>query len=78
MRTWNRILNSVMICSASVTVVRFIVDCIDLTVLRPEVYLAQSAPWYTAGLLYSAITLVLWLVCAVIKAITKRKAGKPD
>ena len=66
-------MNSVMICSASVTVVRFIVDYIDLTVLRPEVYLAQSAPWYTAGLLYSAVTLVLWLVCAVIKALIRRR-----
>ena len=78
MKKWNRILNSVMITSVSVTIVRFIVDYVDLMILRPEVYAMRSAPWYVGGLVYGAITLVVLLICIVIKAIIKYKVHKAD
>lgn len=45
---------------------------------RPELYAMQSAPWYTSILVYGAFTLVVLLVCIVIKVIIKRKAKKTD
>lgn len=40
---------------------------------NPELYAIQSAPWYTSILAHGVFTLVVLLVCIVIKAITKRK-----
>ena len=40
---------------------------------RPELYAMQSAPWYTSILVYGAFTIVVLLICFVIKAISKRK-----
>ena len=76
MKKWNRILNAIMITAVSVTIVRFIVDYVDLMILRPEVYAIRSAPWYVGGLVYGIITLVLLLACFVIKAIIKHKQKK--
>ena len=42
---------------------------------NPEQYAAQSAPWYTSILFYGAFTLIVLLVCFVIKATIKRKRG---
>ena len=39
----------------------------------PELYAMQSAPWYTSILVYGAFTIVVLLICFVIKAISKRK-----
>ena len=38
---------------------------------NPELYAMQSAPWHTSMLVEAALTLVLLLVCVVIKAIIK-------
>ena len=76
MKWWNRVINCIMIGAVSVTVVRLIVDYVDLMILRPEVYAIRSAPWYIGGLVYGAITLVLLLVCIVIKAIIKHNQKK--
>lgn len=76
MKWWNRVINTIMIASVSVTVVRLIVDYVDLMILRPEVYAIRSAPWYVGGLLYGVITLVLLPVCIVIKAIIKHRQKK--
>lgn len=76
MKKCNRTLNVIMFISVSVTIIRIIVDYIYLNILRPDVYAMQSAPWYTAGLLYCAITLLLLLICFVIKAIIKYKQKK--
>lgn len=73
-----RILNSIMVTSVSVTIVRFVVDYVDLMLLRPEVYAMRSAPWYVGGLVYSAITLAVLLVCSVIKAFINHKVYKED
>ena len=40
---------------------------------RPELYAMQSAPWYTSIMMYGAFTIVVLLICFVIKAISKRK-----
>jgi ABC-type antimicrobial peptide transport system permease subunit len=40
---------------------------------HPELYAIQSAPWYTSILVYGAFTIVVLLVCIVIKAIIKSK-----
>ena len=42
---------------------------------HPEQYAAQPAPWYTSILFYGAFTLIVLLVCFVIKATIKRKRG---
>ena len=43
---------------------------------RPELYAMQSAPGYTSILVYGAFTLVMLLICFVIKAIIKHKQKK--
>ena len=73
MKKWSQAINSIMITSVSLTIIRFIIDYVDLNYLRPEVYAMRSAPWYVGGLVYGAITLVVILVCIVIKAIIKHK-----
>ena len=39
----------------------------------PELYLVQSAPWYTGVLLYGAVALFIILPCTVLKLILYRK-----
>lgn len=78
MKKWNRTVNSIMITSVSITVIRFIVDYVDLKVLRPEVYAMRSAPWYTGGLVYGAVTLAIVLIGVVIKAIIRHKIEKGE
>ena len=73
MKKWNSRLNAAMISAVTIFVTRTIVDFIDYKVLRPDMYLVRSAPWYTASLLYGVITLAIVLVCLVIKAIIKHK-----
>ena len=43
---------------------------------RPELYAMQSAPWYTSILVYGAFTIVMLLICFVIKVIIKHKQEK--
>lgn len=43
---------------------------------RPELYAMQSAPWSTSILVYGAFTVVVLLICFVIKAIIKYKQKK--
>ena len=42
----------------------------------PGFYGMQSAPWYTTLLVEAAITLVILLICIVIKAVLKRLMKK--
>ena len=76
MKKWNSTLNTIMIISVAVTITRTIVDYIYLIILRPDMYAITSFPWYTTSLLYGAITLVLLLVCVVIKVIIRYKTNK--
>ncbi len=76
MKKWNSTLNTIMIISVAVTIIRAIVDYIYLIILRPDMYAITSFPWYTNSLLYGVITLVLLLICVVIKAIIRYKTNK--
>ena len=66
-------LNTIMLTSVGITIFRAVRDYIYLTILRPDLYAITSFPWYTNSLLYGAVTLVVLLVCIVIKFIIKRK-----
>ena len=44
---------------------------------RPELYAMQSAPWYTSILVYGAFTVVVTVICVVLKAILKYYLKKP-
>lgn len=43
---------------------------------RPELYDMQSAPWYTSILVYGAFTLVVLIICIIIKLIIKHKQNR--
>ncbi len=45
---------------------------------HPGLYAMQSAPWYTGIVLSGAFTLVVLLVCLVLKAIVKRRGTQTD
>ena len=70
---WIGTLNAVMLTSVGITIFRAVRDYIYLTILRPDLYAITSFPWYTNSLLYGSVTLLVLLVCFIIKAITKRK-----
>ena len=72
-KKWIGTLNAIMITSVGITIFRAVRDYIYLTILRPDLYAITSFPWYTNSLLYGAVTLVVLLVCIVIKFIIKRK-----
>lgn len=40
---------------------------------HPELYVTQSAPWYTSVWVYGAFTLIVLLICFALKAIIKYK-----
>ena len=44
----------------------------------PELYVMQSAPWYSSILVYGTFTLAVLLICVVIKAIIKHEHKKAD
>ena len=71
MKKLNRTLNSIMAASAAISVTRIAVDYIDYKFWRPEVYLMYSAPWYTSGLIYFAVTILVILICCTVKLILK-------
>ena len=75
-RTEKRIgtLNTIMLTSVGITIFRAVRDYIYLTILRPDLYAITSFPWYTNSLLYGAVTIVVVLVCLIIKAIIKHRA----
>ena len=74
MKKLNRALNSIMAASAAISITRIAADYIDYKFWRPDVYLVNSAPWYTAGLIYFAVTILVILICCVVKLIIKLKA----
>ncbi len=40
----------------------------------PDLYAAQSAPWYTSILVYGCFTLVVLLAVAIIKIVIHKKS----
>ena len=73
MRKCNRILNIIMITAVCITVVGIIADYVYLNILHPDLYATQSAPWYTAGLLYCTVTFVILLICFAVKTVIRHK-----
>lgn len=45
-----------------------------LQLVHPELYVVQSAPWYTSILIYGVLTIILLLICIVIKVIINHKS----
>lgn len=45
---------------------------------RPELYARQSAPWYISILVYGIFTLIVLVVCFLLKVILKYIAKKKD
>lgn len=72
MKKLNHILNIIMGAFFGVLIGHGIYVVWDFKT-NPELYAIQSAPWYTSILAHGVFTLVVLLVCIVIKAITKRK-----
>jgi ABC-type antimicrobial peptide transport system permease subunit len=72
MKRLNIILNTIMGAFIGVFIGRGIYVIWDFKA-HPELYAVQSAPWYTSILVYGAFTIVVLLVCIVIKAIIKSK-----
>ena len=77
MKKLNTILNTTMGAFVGVFIGHGIHVVWNLKV-RPELYVMQSAPWYTSILEYGAVTLVVILICVVLKVIIKRKVKKMD
>ena len=67
---WSGTLNTIMLTSVGITIFRAVVDYIYLIILRPDRYAITSFPWYTNSLLYGAGTLLVLLVCFIIKRKT--------
>lgn len=42
----------------------------------PDVYVMQSAPWYTGILIQGALTLMVLTVCLIIKTILIKMQGR--
>ena len=40
---------------------------------HPEIYMLNSAPWYTGLLIQGAISLLIVLICIIVLVITGRK-----
>ena len=75
MKKLNSLLNHIMCAFAGVFVGHSISVIVDFK-RYPELYAMQSAPWYTSILVYGAFTLVLFLVCIMIKIIIRHKMKK--
>lgn len=78
MKKWNKRLNAAMISAVTIFVTRMLLDFFDYKVFRPDMYLVRSAPWYTASLLYGAITLGILLVCMLMKAMIKYRQNRGE
>ena len=77
MKKWNNTLNIIIGSFVGVFIGRVIYTLWDFRT-RPELYAMQSAPWYTSILVNGVFTLVVLLVCVMIKVIIKRIAKKMD
>ena len=69
-------LNAIMITAVGLTVVRAVRDYVYFIILRPDRYALTSFPWYTNSLLYGAGTLVVLVICFIIKLIIRFKVKK--
>lgn len=73
----NRILNTIMNTVVAFFLCRSMFYIWDY-LTNPDAYAMQSAPWYTAMLWLGAYTLVIVVVCSVIKAVIKHRIKKEE
>lgn len=72
MKRLNTILNTVMGAFAGGFIGYSIYTFWDFKT-HPGLYALTSAPWYSSVLVHGAVTLVVLVICAVIKVVVKRK-----
>ena len=70
MKTWNRILNGMMIFIVGGFAVNSLAVVWNHKV-HPEQYVFFSAPWYTGILLYGCIALIVLAVCVIAKLVLR-------
>ena len=77
MKKINRALNTIMNTVVAFFLCRSVFYIWDY-LTNPDAYAMQSAPWYTAMLLLGVYTMVIVVVCSVIKVIVKNRMQKND
>ncbi|MEG0854806.1 MAG: hypothetical protein RSF82_13095 [Angelakisella sp.] len=70
----NDILNIVMGSFVGVTIGHSIYKYLNYR-KYPDLYAMQSAPWYSSILLYFGFTVVVLLICSIVKIIIKQKTS---
>ena len=73
----NRALNTIMNTVVAFFLCRSVFYIWDY-MTNPDAYAMQSAPWHTAMLWLGAYTLVIVVVCSVIKAVIKHRIKKEE
>ncbi len=73
MKKLNTILNIIMGAFVGVFIGHGIYTVWDFKT-HPKLYAVRSAPWYTSVLMYGAFTIIMLLICIVIKAIINHKS----
>lgn len=72
MKRLNQMVNSFIGSTLGVFVGHCIWRCLDYR-RHPDMYVPQSAPWYTSILMYGAFAFVVLFICFVIKAVIRYK-----
>ena len=71
MKKYTRGVNFAMTLAVVTFFARLIVDFIDFKFFRPEIYVENSAPWYTASMIYGGLASAVISVCLIAKLILK-------
>lgn len=71
----NQVINTIMAACVGVFIGHGISLYLDYK-NHPDLYMVQSAPWYTGILVYGIGTLAVLVICIGIKIILKRKIDK--
>ena len=69
-KQWNKVLNLIMGGAIGIFVGYALLQIRDYKT-NPQIYMFNSAPWYTGILVYGAMTLGVLALCAVVKWILK-------
>lgn len=71
----NQVINIIMAAFVGVFIGHWIFLYLDYK-NHPDLYMIQSAPWYTGILVYGMGTLAVLVICIGIKIVLKRKTNK--
>lgn len=71
----NQVINIIMAAFVGVFIEHGIFLYLDYK-NHPNLYMIQSAPWYTGILVYGMGTLAVLVICIGIKIVLKRKTNK--